>query len=54
VIAHWDDVEPFHSKLTPMGGDWYVGVKRIKISFRGVGLVARLEHLDYSDGEAQP
>jgi uncharacterized cupin superfamily protein len=42
VIAHWDDVEPFHSKLAPMGGDWYdlgaaagsvdVGVKRIKVT----------------------
>jgi uncharacterized cupin superfamily protein len=42
VIAHWDDVEPYHSTFTPMGGDWYelseaagsqdVGVKRVKVT----------------------
>jgi uncharacterized cupin superfamily protein len=42
VIAHWDEVEPYHSTFTPMGGLWYelgeaagsvdVGVKRIRVT----------------------
>jgi hypothetical protein len=64
VIAHWDEAESDRAEAGHVAGAWtdlgtaagtkMVGVSRMrsnKIYFRGLGLIARLDDLDYDDGE---
>ena len=66
TLVHWDDVEGFDipDDVQPLGGRWQrladaagsvrVGVQRVRLApeqWRGLGLIARLEPLNYVDGE---
>ena len=60
MIAHWDEAESGRAEAGHIAGEWTdlgvaagtktVGVCRIKVD-PGKSLIARLDDLDYDDGE---
>jgi hypothetical protein len=60
VIAHWDEARRGRGEAGRIAGEW-TGTRSVKdvchysrsnkVYFRGLGLIARLEDLDYHDGE---
>ena len=56
MLAHWDEVESGRAEAGHIAGLWTdlgsaAGTKTVGVSFRGLGLIARLEDLDDDDGE---
>ena len=56
MLAHWDEVESGRAEAGHVAGLWTdlgsaAGTKTAGVSFRGPGLIARLEDLVDDDGE---